>query len=46
VQDYDKLSMNTIVVIAFIIRADRLYVLRASNVTRRKTHVNMFRAYE
>jgi len=31
--------MNTFVVIAFIIQADRLYVLHASNVTRRKTHV-------
>jgi len=31
--------MNTFLVIAFIIQADRLYLLHVSNVTRRKTHV-------
>lgn len=38
-QDYDKLSMNTFLVIVFTVQADRSYVLHASNVTHRKTHV-------
>lgn len=31
--------MNTFLVIAFIIQADRLYLLQASNITHRKTQV-------
>jgi len=38
-QDYDGLSVNTFLVTAFIIQADWLYFLHASNVPHRNTHV-------
>jgi hypothetical protein len=39
VQVYDELPMITFLVIAFIVQADRSYVLHVSNVTHSNTHV-------